>query len=103
MIKVSVLYPSGEGKTFDHDYYRDRHMPMVQQLCGDKLTEYSIDRGVGGGAADRPPPFLAAGHLVFESLEDYETGFGPHAKEIRADIPNFTNIRPTLQISEIVR
>jgi uncharacterized protein (TIGR02118 family) len=103
MIKVSVLYPSGDGKTFDDDYYRDRHMPMVQQLVGDKLKDYSIDRGIGGGAADAPPPFLAAGHLLFESMEDYETGFGPHTKAIMADVANYTNIRPTLQISEMVR
>jgi uncharacterized protein (TIGR02118 family) len=57
---------------------------------------------VAGGTPDAPPPFLAGGHLLFDSVEAYDTGFGPHAKEIMADIPNYTNVRPTLQISEIV-
>ena len=28
MIKVSVTYPSGEGSTFDHDYYSATHVPL---------------------------------------------------------------------------
>jgi uncharacterized protein (TIGR02118 family) len=103
MIKVSVLYPHGEGKTFDHDYYRDRHMPMVAELVGDALKGYHIDRGVSGGTPDSPPQFLAAGHLLFESVEAYDAGFGPHTREIMADIPNYTNVRPTLLFSEIVK
>ena len=31
MIRVSVMYPSGEGKKFDYDYYVNKHMtPQVQ-------------------------------------------------------------------------
>ncbi len=102
MIKVTVLYPSGEDKTFDHDYYRESHMPMVARVVGEPLKGYHIDHGVAGGTSDSPPPFLAAGHLLFDSVEAYDAGFGPHSKEIMADIPNYTNITPTLQISEIV-
>jgi hypothetical protein len=32
-----------------------------------------------------------------------QTAFGPHAKTIRADVPNHTDIAPTLQISEGVK
>ena len=103
MIRVSVLYPNGEGKTFDHDYYRDRHMPMVQELVGDALKDYYIDRGITSGASDAPPPFLAVGHLLFESTQTYDAAFAPRAKEIMADIPNYTNSRPTMQFSEVVR
>jgi len=35
MIKVSVLYPNGEGKKFDMDYYFNQHVPMVGGLLGD--------------------------------------------------------------------
>jgi uncharacterized protein (TIGR02118 family) len=102
MIKVSVLYPDGEGKTFDHDYYRESHMPMVARVVGEALKGYHIERGVAGGTSDSPPPFLALGHLLFDSVEAYDAAFGPHAKEIMADIPNYTDIRPTLQISHVV-
>ena len=36
-IKVSVLYPDGEGKTFDMDYYCNKHVPMVAGLLGDAV------------------------------------------------------------------
>ena len=29
MIRLSVLYPATEGATFDHDYYRDHHVPLA--------------------------------------------------------------------------
>lgn len=29
MFKVSILYPNGEDKKFDMDYYEKNHMPMV--------------------------------------------------------------------------
>jgi uncharacterized protein (TIGR02118 family) len=32
-----------------------------------------------------------------------QTAFGPHAKTIMADVPNYTDIAPTMQISEVVK
>jgi hypothetical protein len=29
MIRMSVMYPVTEGATFDHDYYRDHHVPLA--------------------------------------------------------------------------
>ena len=34
MIKVTVMYPNTPGARFDHLYYRDVHMPLVQKLMG---------------------------------------------------------------------
>ena len=34
-IKVSVLYPNGDGKKFDMDYYCTQHVQMVGGLLGD--------------------------------------------------------------------
>ena len=34
MIKVSVMYPNQPGGRFDHDYYRDKHMPLVAARMG---------------------------------------------------------------------
>ena len=28
-IRFSVFYPSSDGSTFDHDYYRDSHVPLA--------------------------------------------------------------------------
>jgi len=45
MIKVSVFYPSGEGKTFDMDYYCNKHIPFVQQLIGDTCKKAEVEQG----------------------------------------------------------
>ncbi len=101
MIKVSVLYPSGDDATFDHDYYLNTHMPMVADLLGDKLKSVSVDRGLGDREPGAPPPYLAMAHLVFDSVEDFQAGMGAHAQEFAADAPNYTNTTAVLQISEI--
>jgi len=50
MIKVSVMYPNKPGARFNHDYYRDKHMPLVKAQMGDKCKYYTIDKGLAGGA-----------------------------------------------------
>ena len=48
------------------------------------------------------PTFAALGHLVFESVQAFQASFGPHTSEILADVQNYTNIQPVIQISEIM-
>lgn len=101
MIKVTILYPNSEGKTFDMDYYSKKHMPMVANLLGDSLKLLEIDKGISGRTPDDPIPYLAIGYLYFDKLSAYQNSFGPNAKQIVGDIPNYTNIQPVVQISEV--
>src|SRR2546429_1549819 len=48
-----------------------------------------------------PPAFSAMGHLYFDSVEAFQAAFGPHAGAIMDDIPNYTNVQPTIQVSEV--
>ena len=100
MIKVTVLYPNGEGKTFDMDYYTKNHMPLMAKFFNLKI--YAIDKGIAGGAPNAPVPFLAIGYLYFDKLSDYESARALHIDEIRADFPKYTNITPLIQISEVI-
>jgi len=102
MIRVSVLYANGPGVRFDHDYYRDRHMPLLKSRMGDACKHYTVDRGLAGGAPGSAAPFVAACHIHCDSLASFQAGFGPHAAEILADIPNYTDVTPVVQISEVV-
>jgi len=54
MIKVSVMYPNKPDVRFDHDYYRDKHMPLVKARMGDACKYYTIDKGLAGGAPGAP-------------------------------------------------
>jgi uncharacterized protein (TIGR02118 family) len=101
MIKVSVLYPNSEGATFDMDYYRQRHIPMVREKFGTTCMGVSFEEGVAGGIPGSPPAYRIMGHLLFDSVESFQATFAPHAQAIMGDIPNFTNVQPVVQISEI--
>lgn len=100
MIKVSVMYPQTDGAWFDHDYYRDRHVPWVAESVGDAVQSWGVERGLGdGGRGDAP--FVASCWFVAEDEGAWAAGFGPVAKEVLADIANYTDIRPVMQVSEI--
>jgi uncharacterized protein (TIGR02118 family) len=94
MVRLSVLYPRTEGATFDHDYYRDRHVPLACRTWG--VAGAEIDRGVDG-------PYVAAVHFRFESAEAMSAALGdPGTADVQADVANYTTITPVLQISDIV-
>jgi uncharacterized protein (TIGR02118 family) len=93
-IRLSVLYPETEGASFDHDYYRDSHVPLAVTTWG--LDGAEIDKGVSG-------PYVAAVHFTFASMDALTEAMGaPGTADIIADVPNYTTITPVQQLSEIV-
>ena len=103
MVRISVFYATAEGKKFDHDYYVNQHMKLVRERLGSfGLVRTEVDKGVAGGAPGAPAPYVAIGHVYFNSLTDFQKGMGQHGKELLGDVPNFTNIQPQIQISEII-
>jgi uncharacterized protein (TIGR02118 family) len=101
MIRVSVLYPNNSGSTFDMDYYVSKHIPLVQQKLGVALKAVTVDQGLSGGQPGSEAAYRAIGVLLLDSVEAFERAFTPHAAEIMADIPKYTNIAPIMQISEV--
>jgi uncharacterized protein (TIGR02118 family) len=91
---MSVLYPTGDGRIFDHDYYRDRHVPLALRTWG--LEKAEIDKGVDG-------PYVAAVHFQFDSLETMTAALSVEGSaQVTADVANYTDITPVVQVSEIV-
>ena len=101
MVKVVIMYANGEGKTFDIDYYTNKHMPLAASLMGDALKGYAVDKGIANSASDAPVPFLAIGYLYFENMEAYKNAMTANTAALRADVPNFTNSLPIIQINEV--
>jgi len=101
MIRVSVLYPDKTGSTFDMDYYLGTHMPMLRNKMGAALKGMTVDHGLSGGQPGTTAPNRVIATLTFDSLEAFDRAFGPLAGEVQADIPRYTNIAPTVQISEV--
>ncbi len=101
MIKVSVLFPNSESSKFDMDYYCNRHIPLLQKKLGTACRRVAVEQGLSGAVPGSKPTFAAMGHLYFESVEAYQTAFTPHAAEIMEDIPNYSNVQPTIQVSTV--
>jgi uncharacterized protein (TIGR02118 family) len=94
MIRLSVLYPATEGASFDHDYYRDKHVPLAVKTWG--LERADIDKGLDG-------PYVAAVHFTFDSMEAMGAAMGvPGTSDVMMDVANYTTISPVMQTSEIV-
>ena len=95
MIRFSVFYPATDGATFDHDYYRDSHVPLAAKTW--KPSSVEIDSGVSG-------PYVASVHFTFESLEALHAALAAvDSAVVTADVANYTTITPVSQTSEITR
>lgn len=101
LIKASVMYPHQPGARFDHDYYRDKHLPMVKDKMGAACLFYTVDRGLAGGAPGEPPTYVAMCHIYADSVEAFQAAFGPNVAAIMADVPNYTDLKAVLQISQV--
>ncbi len=103
LIKISVMYPYAEGKTFDLAYYETKHMPMVAGYLGDNLVRYTIEKGLSNGLPNQPLPFMAIGTFYVKRLSDYQSAVTPNRDAIRADFKNYTDVIPVILVSEVLK
>lgn len=93
MANLVVSYPRHDGAKFDADYYRDTHIPLVEQQWS--------DCGMTGAEilwpADGEQPFAAMVVLKFGDAAAIDAALGsPGTQEVMNDVANFTDIQPTI-------
>ena len=98
MQRVTVLYANKDGATFNFDYYTKKHVPWVAGLVGNKIEVRRGISSVSGGAAS----FVCVATIFINSMEEFQALFATHGRAILADIPNYTNIQPTVQFDEVL-
>jgi uncharacterized protein (TIGR02118 family) len=98
MQRVTVLYPNGADVKFDFDYYLAKHVPWVAGMVGRSIE---VRRGISSPTGS--PAFVCIATIHIESAAMWDAVLAQHGPEIMADIPNYTNSSPLLQIDEIVR
>lgn len=103
LIKISVMYPFAEGKTFNMEYYETKHMPMVAGYLGTNLVKYTIEKGLASGLPNQVLPYTAIGTFYVKSLSEYQAAIAPNRDAIRADFANYTNVNPVILVSEVVK
>jgi uncharacterized protein (TIGR02118 family) len=104
MVRISILYPNAKGSRFDIPYYVERHMPRSIELLGAHpgFRGVSVEKGIAGAEPNSEPAYAAMCHFLFESTEAFMAAFIPHAAELQGDIPNYTDVTPTIQVSEVL-
>lgn len=101
MIRVSALYPNAEGSRFDARYYVERHEPFAKDMLEPFGLE-EIRTAIGLFALDgAPPAFWAISEMVFATRAEFEAAMSQCGERLFADIPNYTDVAPVLQISRL--
>jgi uncharacterized protein (TIGR02118 family) len=104
MTKISILYPNSVGARFDFSYYVDRHMPRSIELlrAHPGFRGVSVERGVAGATPGSAPAYIAMCHFTFVTADAFLEAFLPHALELQGDMPNYTDVVPTIQVNEVL-
>lgn len=97
-----AMYPQTPGARFDLDYYVNQHIPMCRKFAEGLGMEFQVDQGIGTIIPGAPAPFVAMAVVTAPSLEALQQYLGANGPAIMGDIPNYTDIQPVFQISEIV-
>ena len=85
-------------------YYIDAHMPVSIGLLSvhPGFKGVSVERGLSGAEPGSVATYIAMCHFLFDSVESFMAAFAPHAHELQGDIPNYTDIPPVIQVSEVL-
>ena len=100
MVVVSALYPNEPGSSFDYDYFLHRHVPLVRERWRAMGLEDQRQMRGGSSLDGSPASYQVVALLIFRSLEDFQKAVQAYGQEILDDIPNFTSVRPLVQINE---
>ena len=98
---ITVLYPNTPGVTFDFGYYLEHHATLIKRLYGDSIAKLELRRG-GATPDGSPAPFVAVINIWIADQAAFDSAGARHGATLIADVPNFTNTMPTIQIDEIV-
>jgi uncharacterized protein (TIGR02118 family) len=104
MVKISIMYPNKENVRFDMRYYVDTHMPLAIELLGAHTGYHgvSVESGINGAIQGADAVYVAMCHFQFDSIENFMAAFSAHAEVLGGDIPNYTDVTPVFQASEVL-
>lgn len=101
MLRMTVLYPAGEDATFDWDYYLSDHMALIEEKWGPYVERSETAKGVSA-LPKGDPAFVASAAIYFADNDALQSAMKAGGMDIPKDIPNFTNVQPSMQIDEVV-
>ena len=96
-MSLNVIYPNREGAKFDTGYYRSSHIPLAMKVM--KASSVMLIEGVPNGTS--ASPYVMIAHFEFPSSDALKAALAnPAMAEVRADVPRFTDITPTVMLGK---
>jgi uncharacterized protein (TIGR02118 family) len=97
---ITVLYPAKGNERFDFEFYRKRHIPLIQEILGKSL--HGLEVRSGQPAPDgAPPTYIAVISIWIADWPAYERAMAARAQELIDEVPLFTKVMPTIQTDEV--
>jgi uncharacterized protein (TIGR02118 family) len=94
-MSLNVIYPNHDGARFDTSYYRSTHIPLAMKVM--KADTVVLIEGLPMGTSAAPYAMIA--HFQFASSEAVKAALAnPAMAEVRGDVANFTDIKPTVMM-----
>lgn len=100
MIQLTVMYPNEPGKKFNMDYYINSHIHQIVNVPGGKVIRASVAEGIASMEPGKPADFICIANILYESIEDMMATFAL-LPNIAEDFPNYSEVTPVIQISEV--
>lgn len=98
MFRVVGAYVGTPRDRFDLDYYLTRHVKIAHELLDRHgLEEIRVLSGFEPPPGDAPG-LIVASEMVFASREGFEAGLAESGAALFADLKNFTDLTPMLQV-----
>jgi hypothetical protein len=109
---MSMVYPAGEGLSFDADAFRSRHLALLTNAYGPSVERIELRvppppevpvvvEGQPAPPPPAPPPILAAVSVYLASISEFIKRAGEHSKAIAADMATITRSAPMVQYDVI--
>lgn len=98
MIRIVAIYTNTANSRFDGAYYTGRHTALARALL-EPHGLLGISSTLGVAALDgAPPPFWAISEMQFPSREAFDAAMAVCGDALFADLPNYTDTAPALQV-----
>lgn len=101
LAKVTVNYRWSDGAHFNHEYYGSKHMEIAEQL----LRPLGVIRLESNRTILEKTPkagtVIASSTVYFPSVASAQAAVAKVGAALLADVPNYSNIRPELHVSEV--
>lgn len=101
-ICLSMLYPAGEGLTFDADAFRDRHVGVLKTAYAGGVGRIELRVPPAPVEGMKPGPVVAAVSIYITDFNKFAAGANAHAKDVAASMASITKSAPLAQFDEVI-